>query len=114
MPYPNLYSPELVEKMRYLDSTSKKPRQKDEPSSGEIYYENLCMKAVNQSIGRAIRHINDYAVILLLDKRYSKPRIQGKLPKWIGDRLIPACTFPVGLRETAKFFKEKAEPKASS
>jgi hypothetical protein len=24
-------------------------------SAGQVYYENLCMKAVNQSIGRAIR-----------------------------------------------------------
>ena len=26
------------------------------PSAGQEYYQNICMKAVNQSIGRAIRH----------------------------------------------------------
>lgn len=31
------------------------------------YYTNLCMKAVNQSVGRAIRHIGDYATIVLAD-----------------------------------------------
>ncbi|XP_028771757.1 ATP-dependent DNA helicase DDX11-like isoform X2 [Neltuma alba] len=62
---------------------------------GKEYYENLCMKAVNQSIGRAIRHINDYASILLVDARYASdpskrsfsPAVN-KLPQWIKDRLV--------------------------
>ena len=110
MPYPNMNSPELSEKMKYLDSTpSGSARVKDEPSGGELYYENLCMKAVNQSIGRAIRHIGDHAAILLLDRRYSRPRIQSKLPKWIGDRLLPSCTFQVAFREIAKV-RETPQP----
>ncbi|CAD6890590.1 unnamed protein product, partial [Tilletia caries] len=30
------------------------------PDAGNELYPNMCMKAVNQSIGRAIRHKNDY------------------------------------------------------
>ncbi|XP_057736691.1 uncharacterized protein LOC130951952 isoform X1 [Arachis stenosperma] len=62
---------------------------------GKEYYENLCMKAVNQSIGRAIRHINDYAAILLVDTRYASDSSKrslshpvNKLPQWIKDRLV--------------------------
>ncbi|VVC99329.1 unnamed protein product, partial [Leptidea sinapis] len=42
MPYPNVKSAELQEKMKYLDRVS--------PGSASVYYENLCMKAVNQCI----------------------------------------------------------------
>lgn len=37
--------------------------------------------------GRAIRHRQDYATILLLDHRYSTPRVYNKLPGWIGSRM---------------------------
>ena len=66
LPYPNLHSPELKEKMRYLDRTAAEVEGK---RGGAVHYDNLCMKAVNQSVGRAIRHKNDYAAILFLDHR---------------------------------------------
>ncbi|KXJ89276.1 DNA repair helicase [Microdochium bolleyi] len=52
------------------------------------FYENACMRAVNQSIGRAIRHKDDYASIVLVDRRYGTPRIRGKLPGWIQGGLV--------------------------
>ena len=57
LPYPNKFSPELKEKMDFLDSTLKRvsASANSTPSPGQEHYENLCMKAVNQSIGRAIR-----------------------------------------------------------
>lgn len=77
LPFPNSHSIELKEKMRFLCERSGDDRR------GNEYYENLCMKAVNQSIGRVIRHRHDYAAILLLDKGYGRPAIQKKLPSWI-------------------------------
>ena len=64
MPYSNIKSPELIEKMSYYDRTSAKS------FNGNQYYETQCMKAVNQAIGRSIRHKNDYAIILLIDFRF--------------------------------------------
>lgn len=61
LPFANSQSVEIQEKMRYFDKVG------DPHFRGGDYYENLCMKTLNQSIGRAIRHINDYATILLLD-----------------------------------------------
>ncbi|XP_039302486.1 ATP-dependent DNA helicase DDX11 isoform X2 [Solenopsis invicta] len=74
LPYPNIKSPELQEKMKYLNEHVK-------PDAGSSFYENSCMKAVNQCIGRSVRHINDYSTVVLLDKRYChKVKV---LPQWI-------------------------------
>jgi chromosome transmission fidelity protein 1 len=36
---------------------------------GRAYYANLCAKAVNQCLGRVIRHRGDWAAVLLADAR---------------------------------------------
>uniref|UniRef100_A0A8D0HC34 Helicase ATP-binding domain-containing protein n=1 Tax=Sphenodon punctatus TaxID=8508 RepID=A0A8D0HC34_SPHPU len=83
MPYPNIKSPELQEKMAYLDKTMARTAGQ---APGRALIENICMKAVNQSIGRAIRHQKDFASIVLLDHRYTRPAIFNKLPQWIRNR----------------------------
>jgi chromosome transmission fidelity protein 1 len=83
------------------------------------------MRAVNQSIGkidifachtiysslsgRAIRHKDDYAVILLLDKRYANERIRSKLPGWISKRLVSNVAFGIAFSQTATFFRTKRQ-----
>uniref|UniRef100_A0A4W6DAQ4 DEAD/H (Asp-Glu-Ala-Asp/His) box helicase 11 n=1 Tax=Lates calcarifer TaxID=8187 RepID=A0A4W6DAQ4_LATCA len=90
MPYPNIKSPELQEKMSYMD---KHLPHSGGRSPGQALIENLCMKAVNQSIGRAIRHRGDYSSIVLCDRRYSRPATLSKLPTWIKDRTSTYTNF---------------------
>ncbi|KAF9331459.1 ATP-dependent DNA helicase chl1 [Podila minutissima] len=114
MPFPNKGSAELQERMRYMDQVQQ--LEQDHSSSttstrqmtaGSEYYENLCMRAVNQSIGRAIRHRGDYAVIVLLDKRYDTPRIRKKLPRWIGSSIEVCEQFGPAVKHLAGFFRAK-------
>jgi chromosome transmission fidelity protein 1 len=99
LPFANIKSPELIEKMKFLDKQGQ---------SGSEYYENICMKQVNQCIGRAIRHLNDYAVIVLLDQRYKTDRIKMKLPKWIRDGGINEQGFGKTFGLVSKFFKDNS------
>jgi chromosome transmission fidelity protein 1 len=94
LPFPNANSAEWRAKVEHVEATKLKQCQEEqhlsEPearanakAAGRDFYENACMRAVNQSIGRAIRHRKDYAAILLVDRRFTTDRIRNKLPGWI-------------------------------
>ncbi|MCI4379479.1 hypothetical protein PGIGA_G00228850 [Pangasianodon gigas] len=106
MPYPNIKSPELQEKMAYLD---KHMPHVDGRSPGKALIENLCMKAVNQSIGRAIRHRGDYACIVLCDRRYARTGTLQKLPEWIRSSTRTHSSFGPAFASIRKFFLEKRQ-----
>jgi len=77
LPFPDITDPVLKEKMGLMDSS-------DSAISGDEYYFSLCMRAVNQSIGRAIRHARDYAAVVLMDGRYTREsRVHNSLPAWL-------------------------------
>lgn len=75
------------------------------PNAGSTYYENFCMKSVNQCIGRAVRHVNDYSTVVLLDKRYANKT--KSLPGWIQRTLTVQSNFGGAVQSLAKFFSTK-------
>ncbi|EAS07112.2 DNA repair helicase (rad3) (macronuclear) [Tetrahymena thermophila SB210] len=108
MPYSNIKSAELIEKMNHYDSISKK---NNFSFSGNDYYENLCMKSVNQAIGRSIRHKDDYSVILLIDQRFSQEKNINRLSSWIKKRVKPAHSFESTKKNIKIFFEKKQQHK---
>ena len=85
VPFPSK-SPEIDEKVKVL---------KD--------YEILtAMKTVNQTIGRAIRHKNDYAAIILLDSRFIQ--LKKHLSPWLMPK-TQICKFGEGLVTMNSFLK---------
>lgn len=107
LPYPDITDPELKEKMSSMDAAAARNKSS---ISGQIYYQNLCMRAVNQSVGRAIRHANDYAAIVLADFRYSTdPRVVSSLPQWLrrGSDGVGDKSFNGMLTRLASFFEDK-------
>ncbi|KAK5659129.1 hypothetical protein OQA88_1219 [Cercophora sp. LCS_1] len=110
LPYPNINSPEWKARIEYIESSTaarltggdgsaapddagcapmgKEQAQAVAKQAARDFYENACMRAVNQSIGRAIRHRNDYAAIVLVDRRFGTDRIRGKLPGWITGGMV--------------------------
>ena len=143
LPYPNPSDPELQERMRYLDAAAAAPaaasreqtaatppaaaatgsdagaQQPALPTrrqTGREYYTGLCMKAVNQCVGRVIRHRGDWAAVLLVDARYAAGvdahgRLAGpleQLPAWIQQSLEVAPSFGEAFGRLARFCKATA------
>eukprot|EP00127_Corallochytrium_limacisporum_P004627 Clim_evm2s171 gene=Clim_evmTU2s171 len=87
MPYPNLRSVEMREMLKHLEKKHRTQHpnatEKQMDAARSNYIQTLAMKAVNQSIGRAIRHGNDYAAVLLVDERFDRPAIHAHIPRWM-------------------------------
>lgn len=101
LPFPDVTDGELQEKMSLMDRSGGSV-------TGDMYYLNLCLRAVNQSVGRAIRHANDYAAIILLDQRYTTDtRIQGGLPGWLKKGLQAQHDFHSNISQLARFYADR-------
>lgn len=127
LPFPNIMSAEWKAKIEYIESStaarlsaqvaneletsiSNQEIARRAKEAGREYYENACMRAVNQSVGRAIRHREDYAAIVMVDKRFGNERIKGKLPGWIREGLVPDAGnkgFGVLMGTLGAFFRGK-------
>mmetsp|Transcript_61311 Transcript_61311/g.99190 ORF Transcript_61311/g.99190 Transcript_61311/m.99190 type:complete len:266 (-) Transcript_61311:121-918(-) len=117
LPFANAADPQLKERIRYITSLPAAPALEGDggqvaavgKKAGQEFYQNMCMKAVNQCIGRAIRHVGDYAAIILIDHRYQTEGVRAKIAGWIRKRLNTTSPTAFGPchQQLASFFVGK-------
>ncbi|ORY92941.1 helicase C-terminal domain-domain-containing protein [Leucosporidium creatinivorum] len=108
IPYPNSNSTELKERMAYLKSTpASVSRPSSAPDAGQVLYQNLAFRAVNQSIGRAIRNARDWAAIILLDERYQQSSKKAQLPGWLGSNVESPQAFGGLMKSLSGFVRRR-------
>lgn len=55
--------------------------------SGAHWYQQTSIRAVNQAIGRVIRHRWDFGTIILVDARYLIPENLNSISGWLRERI---------------------------
>ncbi|KAM0675188.1 hypothetical protein GVAV_001531 [Gurleya vavrai] len=75
IPFPMFMDAEVVCKREYND--------KFKEMKGGVWYEIQAYRAVNQAIGRVLRHKDDWGGVFLIDARYTEKRSFEYLPKWV-------------------------------
>lgn len=82
IPYPNMRDLQVMRKRAWNERMRLDHGRKDLLSSS-AWYDMQAFRALNQALGRCVRHRHDYGSIVLLDARFRSPHMLKHLPAWI-------------------------------
>ncbi|VDO98118.1 unnamed protein product [Soboliphyme baturini] len=97
IPYPNVKDLVIELKRDYNNESAL--------FSGDHWYEVQAYRALNQALGRCLRHANDWGALILVDERFSQnhDKYTVGLSKWIRNSLIHYKDFQFMLRSLTDF-----------
>ncbi|KAH8858464.1 Regulator of telomere elongation helicase 1 [Schistosoma japonicum] len=116
LPYAPIHDPRVLLKMAYLDeqcvklksNSIKDQSQKtltDKYPTGRQWYNLQAWRAVNQAIGRVIRHYKDYGTIYLCDERFASNDAQLNLASWMHKKCKVYDNVELVVKDTCEFFR---------
>ncbi|KPA80696.1 putative helicase [Leptomonas pyrrhocoris] len=79
-----------------------RPLVHGKPFTGDDWYRNEAMRAVNQCIGRVIRHKDDYGIVIFCDERFEN--VLGSISDWVRQRTRVFRDFRGAYAAVAQFF----------
>lgn len=105
IPYPNIKDSLVAEKRSYNDEGRGQGLL-----SGSQWYDQQAYRALNQAVGRCLRHRHDHGAIILVDERFNQRNIHS-LPKWLRPAIVhnPGAQFADQLASLKQFFAIHAE-----
>eukprot|EP01062_Namystynia_karyoxenos_P031778 TRINITY_DN2354_c2_g1_i1.p1 TRINITY_DN2354_c2_g1~~TRINITY_DN2354_c2_g1_i1.p1 ORF type:complete len:1063 (+),score=363.90 TRINITY_DN2354_c2_g1_i1:73-3189(+) len=104
LPFANRGDVKVQCKINYVSS-----RKAEVGLSGDEWYMHDAMRAVNQAVGRVIRHREDYGAVALLDARFAQKQCVDSLAGWVRSALPPAegsAPFACFRRRLGAFFRQ--------
>ncbi|XP_027623489.1 regulator of telomere elongation helicase 1 isoform X2 [Tupaia chinensis] len=105
LPYPPRMDPRVVLKMQFLDEMKARSGAGGRCLSGQDWYRMQASRAVNQAVGRVIRHRHDYGAIFLCDHRFAHADARAQLPSWVRPYVKVYDSFGHVIRDVAQFFR---------
>uniref|UniRef100_A0A8C6SYR0 DNA 5'-3' helicase n=1 Tax=Neogobius melanostomus TaxID=47308 RepID=A0A8C6SYR0_9GOBI len=105
IPFPNFKDLQVELKMAYNNQHSKTRGL----LSGRDWYHIQAFRALNQALGRCIRHKNDWGALVLVDDRYrNNPNkyITG-LSKWVRQLVHHHNSFPIAMQSLVAFSQQQ-------
>jgi hypothetical protein len=105
IPFPASQDLRILYKKAYNDD-----RVKRVPGTltGSAWYSLQAFRALNQSIGRAIRHRADYGAVLFFDERYTEARTQSAVSKWLRPQIKSYSSLAAAAEALVLFFAANA------
>jgi len=105
LPFPPKMDAKVRLKMTFLDENLQKVRSSTKGLSGREWYRQQASRAVNQAVGRVIRHKQDFGAILLCDVRFTYPDAIQQLPAWMRPYVKVYNEFGLVQRDLIHFFR---------
>ncbi|XP_037589851.1 regulator of telomere elongation helicase 1 isoform X2 [Cebus imitator] len=105
LPYPPRMDPRVVLKMQFLDEMKGQGGAGGQFLSGQEWYRQQASRAVNQAIGRVIRHRQDYGAVFLCDHRFAFADARAQLPSWVRPHVRVYDNFGHVIRDVVQFFR---------
>uniref|UniRef100_A0A4W3J9H9 DNA 5'-3' helicase n=1 Tax=Callorhinchus milii TaxID=7868 RepID=A0A4W3J9H9_CALMI len=107
IPFPNIKNLQIELKRKYNDQHS----QTRGLLRGSQWYDIQAFRALNQALGRCIRHKNDWGALILVDDRFrnNPNRYINGLSKWVRQQVHHHPDFSSALQSLATFSKAQQE-----
>ncbi|KAI3995365.1 hypothetical protein MKX01_015105 [Papaver californicum] len=106
MPFAMRNEPKVRLKREYMDQQALPQKNGQKVLTGEEWYSQLASRAVNQAVGRVIRHRHDYGAIIFCDERFAYPNNQRQMSLWMQPHIKCYPKFGEAVFTLTHFFRD--------
>lgn len=106
IPFATRTDPKVRLKREFLDQQMALQPTGSKVLTGEDWYTQQATRAVNQAVGRVIRHKHDFGAIIFCDERFTYSNRQSQISRWIQPHIKCHSKFGEVVFSLTRFFRD--------